>query len=184
VRASRQQLDYATRARILELVTEFRRNRQPSPAALHEAGHEMVARHWRCRIDGVIVYPDGERGVIYMKAPATRVDDDGRLIRDPLGRLRAEAAVRMAGPAVEALDAGRPVAGPEELLLEEGGQAEVQAFWRESIEAFGIGSHRDALTWLDACLIGVRRQVIALLRENWASVVKRAHELDRKAAAA
>jgi hypothetical protein len=159
--------------------------RRPSPAAIHEAAHVLVARRYGCDVHGAFVDRDGRNGRTYFDAPRTRFEN-GRLLRDPLGRIRALSAVSMAATIAERIAAGQPIEGHEELLLTETlDPAEAKYFdnlierlWTEASVAFRH-NHHDGATWLEAMLVGVRRQVIELLRERWPELISLARELDR-----
>lgn len=163
------------------------KDRAPSRAALHEAGHELVALVYGCR-DVFTVLHSRESGVCRHRLPPTqRWDEDvGIWLRDDLGRVRARAAVAMAGGMAEALSGARPVPGYEELLLLE---AEDPVFsdsrftYAALEETFNhatyvFGNHNDAAAWLKAALPAVHANTRAILEENWPRLLQRARELD------
>jgi hypothetical protein len=160
----------------------------PSPAAIHEAAHELVALEYGCR-DVHAFVRSRERGVCYHQLPPTQKWDDaaGKWRNDDLARVRARAAVSMAGGMAEAIIEDRSVPGYEELLIAESADPIFREYGFEfgSLEeAFNhatsvFGEHHVAADWLKAALPGVHANTHRLLKQKWPQLLRRAHELDQ-----
>ena len=130
-----------------------------------------------------------ESGVCYHRLPPTQKWDDavGRWRKDDLGRVRARAAVAMAGLMAESIFEDRSVPDSEELLIAESADPVFREYGFEygSLEeAFNhatsvFGDHHVAADWLKAALPGVHAKTYRILEENWARLLRRAHELDQ-----
>jgi hypothetical protein len=163
-------------------------DRAPSPAAVHEAAHELVANEYGC-CDVHAFVRSRESGVCYHRLPPTRRWDDsaGKWRTDDLARVRARAAVSMAGGMAEAIFEARPVPDYEELLIVESADPIFREYGFEygSLEeAFNhataiFGDHHLAARWLKAALPGVYANTHRILKQNWPELLRRAHELDQ-----
>jgi hypothetical protein len=159
-----------------------------SPAAVHEAGHELVALAYGCR-DMHAFVRSGESGVCYHRLPPTQRWDDaaGKWRTDDLARVRARAAVSMAGGMAESIFEDRSVPDYEELLIAESADPIFREYGFEfgSLEeAFNhatsvFGDHHSAARWLKAALPGIHANTHRILKQNWPQLLRRAHELDR-----
>jgi hypothetical protein len=159
-------------------------DRAPSPAAVHEAAHELVAHEYGCR-DVHAFVRTRENGVCYHRLPPTRRwDDSARKWRnDDLGRIRARAAVAMAGRMAESIFEDRSVPDYEELLIAESADP-ILSEYGSLEEAFShatsvFGDHNVAADWLKAALPGVHANTHRILKQNWLQLLRRAHELDQ-----
>jgi hypothetical protein len=164
----------------------------PSPAlsaaAIHEAAHELVALEYGCR-DVHAFVRSRESGVCYHRLPPTRRWDDaaGKWRNDDLGRIRARAAVAMAGRMAESIFEELPVPDYEELLIAESADPVFReyAFEFGSLEeAFNhataiFGDHHLAARWIKAALPGVHANTHRILKQNWPELLRRAHQLDQ-----
>jgi hypothetical protein len=159
-----------------------------SPAAVHEAGHELVALAYGCR-DVHAFVRSGESGVCYHRLPPTQRWDDaaGKWRTDDLARVRARAVVSMAGGMAEAIFDDRSVPDYEELLIAESADPVFSEYGFEygSLEeAFKhatavFGDHHLAARWLKAALPGVHANTHRILKQNWPELLRRAQELDQ-----
>ena len=166
--------------------------RAPSPpvsrAAIHEAAHEVVALEYGCR-DVHAFVRSRESGVCYHRLPAKQKWDGaaGKWRNDDLGRIRARAAVAMAGGMAESIFEDRSVPDYEELLIAESADPIFEEYGFEfgSLEeAFNhatsvFGDHHVAAGWLKAALPGVHANTHRILKQNWPQLLRRAHELDQ-----
>jgi hypothetical protein len=166
--------------------------RTPSPAvsaaAIHEAAHELIALEYGC-LDVHAFVRSRESGVCYHRLPPTRRWDDaaGRWRNDDLARVRARAAVSMAGEMAEAIFEDRSVPDYEELLIAESADPVFREYGFEygSLEeAFNhatseFGDHHVAAAWLEAALPGVHANTHRILKQNWPQLLRRAHGLDQ-----
>jgi len=159
-----------------------------SSAAIHEAAHELVALNYGCRdVHALVRGP--ERGVCYFRLPASERWDDhaGEWREDDLARVRARAAVSMAGGMAEAIFDGRDVPDFEELLIAESEDPALRTRGYEygSLEeVFNHATsvfrdHRLAARWMTAALPGVHQKTHKILSENWSRLLRRAGELDQ-----
>jgi hypothetical protein len=158
-----------------------------SPAAIHEAAHELVALSYGCRDVHAFVC-SRENGVCYHRLPRRRRWNEAPGIwqNDDLARVRARAAVSMAGPMGEAILEGREVPDYEALLTSEAADPVFSEFGFEYgalEEVFEhataeFGCHHRAAEWLKAALPGVRAKTYAILMDDWPCVLRRARELD------
>jgi hypothetical protein len=161
---------------------------RPSPAAIHEAAHELVALKFGCR-DVHAFVRSRKSGVCYHRLPPETLWDDsaGKWRRDDLARVRARAAVSMAGGMAEAMIDGRNVPDYEALLTNESADPVFSEFGFEygSLEeVFNhatsvFGDHRLAARWMTAALPGVHAKTRTLLRTKWSALLARASELDQ-----
>jgi hypothetical protein len=159
-----------------------------SRAAVHEAAHELVALEYGCR-DVHAFVRSRERGVCYHRLPPLERWDEtaGRWLTDDLGRIRARAAVAMAGGMAEAICDGSVVPDYEALLISESADPIFREYCFEygSLEeAFNhatsvFGDHHSAARWLKAALPGVHANTHRILEQNWLELLRRAHELDQ-----
>jgi hypothetical protein len=159
-----------------------------SPAAVHEAGHEIVALAYGCR-DVHAFVRSRESGVCYHRLPPTRRWDDaaGKWRTDDLARVRARAAVSLAGGMAEATFEDRSVPDYEELLIAESADPVFREYGFEygSLEeTFNhatsvFGNHHVAALWLKAALPGVHANTHRIIKQNWLELLRRAHELDQ-----
>ncbi len=160
----------------------------PSPAAIHEAAHELVALEYGCR-DVHAFVRSRESGVCYQRLPPTRRWDldIGGWRTDDLARVRARAAVSMAGEIAEAMLEGRSVPDYEALLTRESADPVFDEFafeygaleevFNHAVSVFG--DHKVAARWMEAALPGVRSKTHRVLQQNWDGLLRRAAELDR-----
>lgn len=160
----------------------------PSPAAIHEAAHEFVALEYGCR-DVHAFVRSRESGVCYQRLPPTRRWDQGigGWRTDDLARVRARAAVSMAGEMAEAIFDGLPVPDYEALLTRESADPVFEEFgfeygsleevFNHAVSVFG--DHRVAARWMQAALPGIRSKTYRLLQQGWDGLLRRAAELDR-----
>jgi hypothetical protein len=164
------------------------RDRAPSPAAVHEAAHELVAHEYGCR-DVHAFVRSRQSGVCYHRLPPERTWDNaaGKWRNDDVGRIRARAAVAMAGGMAEAISDGSVVPDYDELLTAESADPVFREYGFEygSLEeAFNhatavFGDHNLAADWLKAALPGVHANTHRILKQNWPQLLRRAHELDQ-----
>jgi hypothetical protein len=159
------------------LLDEYRvAKANPGDAAIHEAAHECVASLHGFRDVAAFLRPSGGDldGVCYFAKPPAR---------ESLDLIRSLAAVDMAGVAAEHMLNGRDVPGHEELLAAEGTgtYGQLEEVYRQAVAAFD-GDGDEACEWLQAALPGVRTRTLRLLKENWPGLVRRAHELEGRAA--
>jgi hypothetical protein len=166
--------------------------RTPSPpvsrAAIHEAAHEAVALEYGCG-DVHAFVRSRESGVCYHRLPPKQKWDSaaGKWRNDDLGRIRARAAVAMAGGMAESIFEDRSVPDYEELLIAESADPIFREYGFEfgSLEeAFNhatslFGDHHVAAGWLEAALPGVHANTHRILKQNWLQLLRRAHELDQ-----
>jgi hypothetical protein len=112
----------------------------------------------------------------------------GRQVRnDDLGRIRARAAVAMAGGMAESMFEDRSVPDYDELLTAESADPVFSEYGFEygSLEeAFNhatsvFGDHHKAACWLTAALPAVHANTQRILKQNWPQLLRRAHELDQ-----
>jgi hypothetical protein len=163
------------------------RSRQSSPAAVHEAAHELVALKFGCRdVHAFVRSP--ESGICYHRLPpAQRWDlSIGKWRTDDLARVRARAAVSMAGEIAEAMLDGLPVPDHEALLTQESADPAFEEFgfeygsleevFNHTVSVFG--DHKVAARWMKAALPAVRSKTLRVLQENWGRLLRRAAELD------
>lgn len=179
----------ALRRRERDDVTDSTRTPSPpvSRAAIHEAAHEVVALEYGCR-DVQAFVRSRESGVCYHRLPPLERwhETAGRWLTDDLGRVRARAAVAMAGLMAESIFEERSVPDYEELLIAESADPifEEYRFEYGSLEeafnhATGVfGDHHVAGDWLKAALPGVHANTHRILKENWPRLFSRACELD------
>jgi hypothetical protein len=159
-----------------------------SPAAVHEAGHELVALAYGCR-DVQAFVRSRENGVCYHRLPPLERwhETAGRWLTDDLGRIRARAAVAMAGGMAEAISEGSVVPDYEALLISESADpifSEYGFEYGSLEEAFKhatsvFGDHHRAACWLEAALPAVHANTHRILKQNWPQLLHRAHELDQ-----
>jgi hypothetical protein len=159
-----------------------------SRAAIHEAAHEVVALEYGCR-DVHAFVRSRESGVCYHRLPPTQKWDSaaGKWRSDDLGRIRARAAVSMAGGMAESIFEDRSVPDYEELLIAESADPVFREYGFEfgSLEeAFNhatsvFGDHHVAAGWLEAALPGIHANTHRILKQNWPQLLRRAHELDQ-----
>ena len=164
------------------------KDRAPSPAAVHEAAHELVAHAYGCR-DVHAFVRSRESGVCYHRLPPEKKWDSaaGKWRNDDLGRIRARAAVAMAGGMAESILEDRSVPDHEELLIAESADPIFREYGFEfgSLEeAFNhatsvFGDHHVAADWLKAALPGVHAKTHRILKQNWPQLLRRAYELDQ-----
>jgi hypothetical protein len=159
-----------------------------SPAAVHEAGHELVALAYGCR-DVQAFVRSRENGVCYHRLPPLERwhETAGGWLTDDLGRIRARAGVAMAGGMAEAISDGRVVPDYEALLISESADPVFSEYGFEygSLEeAFNhatsvFGDHHRAACWLEPALPAVHANTHRILKQNWPQLLRRAHELDQ-----
>jgi hypothetical protein len=132
-----------------------------SLAAVHEAAHEVVALEYGCR-DVRAFVRSRENGVCFHRLPPLERWDEmaGRWLIDDLGRIRARAAVAMAGGMAEAISDTSVVPDYEPLLISESADpifSEYGFEYGSLEEAFNhatsvFGDHHRASCWLEAAL--------------------------------
>ena len=159
-----------------------------SRAAVHEAAHELVALEYGCR-DVRAFVRSHESGVCYHRLPPEQKWDSaaGKWRNDDLGRIRARAAVAMAGGMAEAISDGSVVPDYEPLLISESADpifSEYGFEYGSLEEAFNhatsvFGDHHRAACWLEAALPAIHANTHRILKQNWPQLLRRAHELDQ-----
>jgi hypothetical protein len=159
-----------------------------SRAAVHEAAHELVALEYGCR-DVRAFVRSRESGACYHRLPPKQKWDSAasKWRSDDLGRIRARAAVSMAGGMAESIFEDRSVPDYEELLIAESADPIFEEYGFEfgSLEeAFNhatsvFGDHHVAAGWLKAALPGVHANTHRILKQNWPQLLRRAYELDQ-----
>jgi hypothetical protein len=164
------------------------KDRVPSPAAVHEAAHEVVALEYGCR-DVHAFVRSRESGVCYHRLPPERKWDGAahRWRNDDLGCIRARAAVATAGGMAESIFDDRSVPDYEELLIAESADPIFKEYGFEygSLEEASnhatsvFGDHHVAADWLKAALPGVHANTHRILKQNWPQLLRRADELDQ-----
>lgn len=146
-----------------------------SRSAIHEAAHELVALKYGCS-DVHAFVRSRESGACYHRLPPTQRWDEtaGRWRNDELARVRARAAVSMAGVMAEAMLEGLPIPDHEALLTREAADPILDEFafeygsleevFNHAVSVFG--DHRVAARWMEAALPGVRAKTRRLLQRN------------------